>query len=92
MQELKLETIDKIKAGQLAPDFSTLKPIIHPEGVINGTMNLDPEKCTGCGLCIQNCPFKCWEMGEDKHARMKKSYVCFSCFNCIIACPKGAIS
>jgi nitroreductase/NAD-dependent dihydropyrimidine dehydrogenase PreA subunit len=92
MRELKLEIIDKVKSGQLAPDFETLKPLIHAEGVINGTMVLDPQKCTGCGLCIQNCPFKCWEMGEDKHARLKKSYVCFSCFNCMIACPKDAIS
>jgi nitroreductase/NAD-dependent dihydropyrimidine dehydrogenase PreA subunit len=55
-------------------------------------MKADPEKCTGCGLCLQNCPFKCWEMGRDKIPRMKSHYICFSCFNCMIACPEDAVS
>jgi len=92
MQELKLEIIEKIKSGELQPDFEILKPLIHPQGITNGVMTVDREKCSSCGLCIQNCPFKCWEMGEDKFPRMKSKYICFSCFNCIIACPKNAVT
>ena len=90
--DLRLETIDRIKAGEETATFAVLKPMLRPEGITNGVMKADPEKCTGCELCLQNCPFKCWEMGEDRIPRMKSKYICFSCFNCLIACPKDAIS
>ena len=90
--DLQLETIDKIKAGEVTATFETCKALLRPEGITNGVMKADPEKCTGCQLCIQNCPFKCWEMGEDNIPRMKSRYICFSCFNCLVACPVDAIS
>ena len=90
--DLRLETIDRIKSGEEIATFEALKPLLRPEGITNGVMKADPEKCTGCELCIQNCPFKCWEMGEDRIPRMKGKYICFSCFNCLIACPQDAIS
>ena len=47
--------------------------------------------CGDCGLCIQNCPFACWEMTERGPAQ-KEVYACFSCYNCMVACPNDAIS
>jgi ferredoxin len=55
-------------------------------------MKVDAEKCTSCGLCIKNCPFKCWEMGEDKIPKLKDGYACFSCSNCMVVCPVDAVS
>lgn len=72
--------------------FEELKPMLRPEGIHMGVMKVDPEKCTSCGLCIANCPFKCWEMGEDKTPKLKSEYACFSCFNCMVSCPGEAIS
>ena len=69
-----------------------LKQIFRPEGVHMGKMKVDPEKCTGCGLCIENCLFRSWEMGEDKVPRYKDGWACFSCYNCMVACPVDAIS
>lgn len=91
MKDLKKETIEKIKAGKKVT-FEELKPVLRPEGVQNGVMKVDPDKCTSCGLCTQNCPFRCWEMGEDEIPRLKSGYACFSCFNCMVACPVDAIS
>jgi nitroreductase/NAD-dependent dihydropyrimidine dehydrogenase PreA subunit len=91
MKDLKQETIEKIKASQEVT-FEELKPLLRPEGVQNGVMKVDREKCTGCGLCIKNCPFKCWEMGEDDIPRLRDGYGCFSCCNCLVACPVEAIS
>jgi nitroreductase/NAD-dependent dihydropyrimidine dehydrogenase PreA subunit len=91
VKDLKKETIDKIKAGKKVT-FEELKPMLRPEGIVNGMMNVDPDKCTSCGLCIQNCPFRCWEMGKDEIPRLKSGYACFSCFNCMVACPVDAIS
>jgi alkylation response protein AidB-like acyl-CoA dehydrogenase/nitroreductase/NAD-dependent dihydropyrimidine dehydrogenase PreA subunit len=76
----------------LGATFEDLKPMLRPTGVRMGVMRADPGKCTSCGLCLQNCPFKCWEMDENDHPRMKKEYACFSCFNCMVACPVDAIS
>jgi NAD-dependent dihydropyrimidine dehydrogenase PreA subunit len=57
-----------------------------------GVMKLDREKCTRCGLCIQNCPFRVWEADEDGYPRQKQEYECFSCYNCTVVCQRGAIS
>jgi nitroreductase/NAD-dependent dihydropyrimidine dehydrogenase PreA subunit len=84
---------DKDTATQAqAPTFDDLKPMMRPTGIMNGVMKVDPEKCIGCGLCIQNCPFKCMELDEDKHPKMRDEYICMSCFNCMVACPKEALS
>jgi len=69
-----------------------LKPIFRPEDVHMGTMTVDPEKCTGCGLCIENCLFRTWEMGDDNIPKYKEGGACFSCYNCMVVCPNDAIS
>jgi nitroreductase/NAD-dependent dihydropyrimidine dehydrogenase PreA subunit len=66
--------------------------MFRPETVHMGVMKADPETCTQCGLCLQNCPLGAWEMDENEVPRLKASYECFSCFNCMVACPVGAVS
>ncbi len=72
--------------------WEDVKPILRPEGVHMGIMKVDKDKCTSCGLCIQNCPFSAWEMGEDEHPKLKEKYDCFSCYNCMVVCPVDALS
>jgi nitroreductase/NAD-dependent dihydropyrimidine dehydrogenase PreA subunit len=69
-----------------------LKPILRPEGCTPGKMAIDADKCIACGKCVKNCPFKCFEIGEDKKPFMKEETCCFSCFNCMVACPEDAVS
>ena len=76
----------------MTQSFEALKPMLRPTGVHMGVMKADADTCSSCGLCIKNCPFKCWEMGENKIPRMKERYSCFSCFNCMVACPVDAVS
>ena len=73
-------------------DLDRLKEIVRPKGVHMGVMEIDEDSCTQCGLCVDNCPFKCWEMEEDGVPRLKDGYACFSCSNCMVACPTDAIS
>ena len=68
------------------------KPMFRPSGVHMGVMECDADLCTQCGICIENCPFKAWETDENQVPRLKKDYACFSCYNCMVACPTGAIS
>ena len=72
--------------------WEDVKHILRPEGVHMGVMEVDPEVCTSCELCIENCPFSCWELGEDDVPKMKDDYECFSCYNCMVACPEEAVS
>ncbi|MFH0730709.1 MAG: nitroreductase family protein [Pseudomonadota bacterium] len=92
MNEIELGKIERIKAGLESATFEELKALFRPEGVENGVMEVDPEKCTHCGLCIKNCPFGCWELGKDKVPAMIQQHICFSCSNCMVACPVDAIS
>jgi len=57
-----------------------------------GVMAVDKEKCTKCGLCLENCPFRVWETDEEGFPRQKEDYECFSCYNCMVPCATDAIS
>ncbi len=81
-----------MEQSENAKSFEDHKPMLRPVGVYNGVMDVDPDKCNSCGLCLQNCPFKCWEMDEKEIPKMKENYTCFSCYNCMVACPVDAVS
>jgi ferredoxin len=70
----------------------SVEAMLHPQGVQNGVMRADPDACTSCGRCITNCPYRCWEMGDDQVPKMREGRTCFSCFNCMAACGDDAIS
>ena len=77
--------------------WEDLKPIFRPETVHMGVMRVDPEKCTRprgskCQFCWDNCPFRAWELQEGDVPRLKEGHACFSCYNCMVACPRKAIS
>jgi len=73
-------------------DLDQLKEIVRPKDVRMGVMEVDVDDCTSCGLCVDNCPLKCWEMEEGGTPELKDEYECFSCYNCMVACPTDAIS
>jgi nitroreductase/Pyruvate/2-oxoacid:ferredoxin oxidoreductase delta subunit len=72
--------------------WEEVKDILRPQSVHMGKMKVDEEKCQGCGLCVLNCVTRSWEMGDDDIARLREGYSCLSCYNCMVACPEGAIS
>jgi nitroreductase/NAD-dependent dihydropyrimidine dehydrogenase PreA subunit len=73
-------------------DTDKLREIVRPTEVRKGVLEVDVENCNSCGLCVDNCPFKCWELNEDGHPELREDYICFSCSNCMVACPTDAIS
>lgn len=51
---------------------------------------IDADKCTGCGECIESCPLDAIEMQDDK--AVVDEDVCGDCGACVDVCPSEAIS
>lgn len=54
-------------------------------------IKIDQDKCTGCGLCIPNCPEGAIQMIDNK-ARLISDLFCDGLGACLGHCPEGAIT
>ncbi len=75
--------------------FSMLKEILSSIDngfIVNETTppRVIKEKCTGCGICVKECPSLVIEMIDDKASHVNKTY-CVECEHCTAVCPAGAI-
>lgn len=54
-------------------------------------LNVEHKKCTGCGLCAENCPKKCIEMLENEegffYPKVTNQEDCINCDVCNKSCP-----
>ncbi|QVK19124.1 4Fe-4S binding protein [Mycoplasmatota bacterium] len=64
-----------------------------------GRIIVDIDKCKGCGLCIEACPFNLLEL--DANVVNKKGYQpmrihtpekCIGCASCALMCPDVVIT
>jgi len=55
------------------------------------TSYIDPEICTGCGICIEVCPYSAVEKDENKKSRVIEA-LCKGCGACGSTCPQKAIT
>ena len=65
-----------------------------PNG-FRGAIQLDPEKCTGCGLCARDCPASALKLVKESKSNYKLIYNparCAYCGQCELSCHRGAIS
>jgi len=53
-------------------------------------INIDEDKCNGCGLCIPNCPEGAIQLIDEK-ARLISDLFCDGLGACLGHCPEGAI-
>ena len=51
---------------------------------------VDPELCSGCGLCIPACPYEAREMHEWQHIAIVNTALCQGCGACTMVCPNKA--
>lgn len=55
------------------------------------TLQLDVEKCIGCGLCVEVCPHGVFVIDEKKAAIVDRD-ACIECGACAGNCPVEALT
>jgi len=56
------------------------------------TPKIDPEECTGCGICVDECPNECLELDSEDIAVLTNATACDGCATCEESCPTEAIT
>lgn len=66
---------------------------------IRGAIIIDTDRCKGCGLCIEACPYKLLQIAVRKVNPRGYPYVeqvneeqCTGCTSCAVVCPDSCIS
>lgn len=70
-------------------------PLILPKGYRGNIIMLDPEQCSGCGLCVRDCPAQALELRKDSRTEFRLIYYparCAYCGQCVESCRNQAIT
>jgi heterodisulfide reductase subunit A len=51
---------------------------------------VDPELCSGCGLCVPACPYEARSMHDWQHIAVVNTALCQGCGACAMVCPNKA--
>lgn len=51
---------------------------------------VDARRCSGCGLCVDDCPFHARWMDEDAKIAVVEEALCQACGACVALCPNSA--
>ena len=74
--------------GEAVIDNETIQEILHGRAILRP--KADPELCTACETCIDQCPVEALSMIED--LPLVDPEICISCFCCQEICPEKAIA
>ncbi len=99
--DYELSTIEVIGDLKPVPDFKL--PPLGGEAILSNTAVqellhsrtimrplADPELCTGCGTCVEQCPVSALSMSDT--VPQADTDLCISCFCCQEICPEKAIA
>jgi len=62
----------------------------RPGAPVAAVAKVDPERCDGCGRCVEVCPTGAMTVGDDGKAHVEASR-CRGCGACVQRCPRGAV-
>jgi heterodisulfide reductase subunit A len=65
------------------------KPMLPPPNAMY-VSEVDSDKCAGCGLCVDVCPYNAREIDPVKKVAIVHPFLCESCGACVVACPSSA--
>ncbi len=75
--------------GEAILENEEIQANIHGKTVLLPTA--DPELCTACGTCVEQCPMEALSMTEEDIPRVDEA-LCIACFCCQEICPEKAIT
>ncbi len=55
------------------------------------TAFIDENRCSGCKVCVELCPYKAITFDEKKKVSKVNEAICKGCGTCVAACPSNAI-
>lgn len=84
VQDLCMQCPHPVPCADICPEKAIVMSPPH------NARRIDPEKCTGCGICLRACP---WEMiSYDPDTRKAvKCDLCGGKPKCVAACPSGSL-
>ena len=101
MGDYDLSTIEVIGELRPLPDFKlpplggeavfhneTIQTTLHSRTLLRP--QADPELCTGCGTCVDQCPVSALSMNDN--LPQVDADTCITCFCCQEICPEKAIT
>jgi heterodisulfide reductase subunit A len=53
---------------------------------------IDKTLCTGCSICVEQCPYGALSLNEELELAEVATAVCEGCGVCVVSCPAGATS
>lgn len=74
--------------GEAIINNKAVQELIHHRTLLRP--QADPELCTRCGTCIEQCPVSALSMGDD--VPQVDADTCITCFCCQEICPEKAIA
>jgi heterodisulfide reductase subunit A len=53
------------------------------------TAEIDPERCSGCQMCVAACPYEAIVFDKEKGVSEVQEELCKGCGTCVATCPSG---
>jgi len=82
------EAITQAKASAARAMTILTKEFFQTEGKIS---EIRKERCSGCGLCVEICPYKAIELDEKEKVAVINEALCKGCGVCVSSCRANAI-
>ncbi len=85
------ESVAQARAAASAAAAMVIPGQITFEGI---KAEIDPDKCSSCGICLNLCPYGAINLVEKdgKYVAQVKAVLCAGCGTCAAACPSRAIT